>query len=435
MSFNLFASDIPVLPPVVADGVYPIPSTLEEVSNGVWIVQGTDGRTYQISEPAEDGTLRFLSLTGKYDYIFDMFQDLDKYIDFPDSSNILGSNFRENEKIAFPDEEIPIPSGNYLIFNYGGDDQGLTFTNKNVYVGVTDMNITRDDERTTYKFNCLSVIKYRWIIGTRPFRYSSAVSSGGAQSVGLAHDRVPHNQTVYTNAFPTSMNVSQGWHVEMGYTGYGDPAKGITPENDPFNPESPLYDKQVVDDIMNSVLNLNMRIKIDWSEFWPEFDKRLPALKVPDDVEDDEEEDVELDVKDKVGKKNKLIFDNALKNLTGKIDKIQIGDTGSSDEEVDDSIVKEESVLTFPFKILKRFADGVTSIEKNDTIVFPSITWGEYTFNEPIEVSFNQIIADCGLTEVHKIYYLLTNAYFTFLLVNYAKKKISEFAQGKGDLM
>lgn len=326
-----------------------------------------------------------------------------------------------------PYRPIPEPSGFYVFKNVKRDSGALWLEN---YYNVNNLKV---------------------FIDQNGYPYFTFYTTGGTKLLGTEVTEIPEGTyTVYntygehivnggaqlkTNFYPTNYNITN--HGAMlsstSYCGYGDPETGLRPEDDITNPDGNRYDPTFVPG-----LDLfNMQFRIYWKDFFDEFDKRIPLFGQPapgEDGEDGEDGEAGLDGKDGVDAESKKIFDNSLTKITDKVNKIGEDDPGSTPGD-DENEVKDESVLTFPFKILKRFVDGVTGLEKKDTIIFPSITWGEYTFNDEMEVSFSKIIADAGLTELHRIYFLLTDAYFTFLLISYAKKKISEFAQGKGDLM
>lgn len=71
----VFASEPPSLPSTVAPSVYPVPSTLEEVSPGVWVVKGTDGRNYQLTKPSDNGEVEILDSIYPLDIATDIFID------------------------------------------------------------------------------------------------------------------------------------------------------------------------------------------------------------------------------------------------------------------------------------------------------------------------------------------------------------------------
>lgn len=282
-SFSLYASVPPVLPPTVATGVYPIPSTLEEVSEGVWIVQGTDGRTYQVSEPDEDGSIRYQTLTGKYDWAFDMMQDIDEYLKKYTKVPSLGSTGSSGSSDSHykPVKDIINTSGldtsiiedskGYVMIIEYTDTTKSTVWSYSIFYGIYATSLPDSTGRFNFEAPSSSY-SYFWY-ESNPSKVWFTENTSPYVGTLIA----PINRyDVYTNIYnpdvlPPSSS-SDGFN--FNYTGWGDPWTDVAPEDDPYNPDNPNYNPQLIQDVQNSVLQLNMRIKIDWSEFWPEFDKR-----------------------------------------------------------------------------------------------------------------------------------------------------------------
>ena len=422
------------------------------VGSGIYIIQGTDGRWYQMNGQDDSGQVIHEPLpSGNQvsDKILDILYKLDEFkkasgsettlnlpeaIDIPIGANIDGSAYlyvyAPGSWTNCPYIQVyKILDGAVLKWerqvNWGWPE--IVFVASNVQrVGyiIDDVFVSGGDYG-----GCSISGNYMW----------HSISAHGSEFKWWTN-----SYSAYSNITGTWSNVvngieyaiPEGFNLDTGGLGIdGGGGYAPTPEMQKIE-----MDKGVFNDYLVTTNFFNVKLQGPIDVNVKNYDELVEKLKIAFDIKDGEDgEDGEageagLDGKDGVDAKSKKIFDNSLTKITDKVNQIGEDDPGSTPGD-DENEVKNESVLTFPFKILKRFVDGVTGLEKKDIIIFPSITWGEYTFNEPMEVSFSKIIADAGLTELHRIYFLLTDAYFTFLLISYAKKKISEFAQGKGDLM
>ena len=276
-SFNVFA---------FPEGVYPIESTRQEVETGVFIVQGTDGRWYQETGQNDLGEVEYKGLTGKEDTYINIMKSLEEALKNPsqDYSSVLPKPVDKEDENSFPEGY----NGGYVIV-----------VNETIWMDW-DKNVTVvSPSRNTY-----FVDSYYYLNGKLYFHYTDYTYldyRGQVQYAGRPGDGVVSEWTTnmpirerddrlgyiqgsgytYTNLYPTGQegNMPDGWS-SSAYRGFGNPdEEGQTPENDPFNPDNPNYNPQLVKDIQEHILNLNLRVKLDWSEFWVEFDKRIPQLQ------------------------------------------------------------------------------------------------------------------------------------------------------------
>lgn len=343
-----------------------------------------------------------------------------------------GTSYRYNLDKAFPNSDEP--TGLYFVI-YNNLDSSTP--DKYLYQGISNFNIIYNSNSDEYKwsFKYDSYTYSSWHDGHKIHTSGSGVVSNGSMYKSYIDDGImSFYYNYYTNGFPDSNLPDGGW-LKEGYTGYGDPEKGIKPEYDPFNPDSPEFNPQLVEDIKNGIGQLNLRIKIDSNDIvkaiqessfnaedWFEY-----LLK--NSIWQEEEEESEL---------NDFI-NQAMINL-GVIPKsntqiarvVTFSETEVEvDVEEDDGLYSDTSILVYPISIIKQFFDAIDDVEIDGTMNFPSIDVRGDILLEEQEFNFYQMIYDLGLSDLHEMYYLVINAGFTLGLVYYAKKKFAEFQEGK----
>ena len=224
------------------------------------------------------------------------------------------------------------------------------------------------------------------------------------------------------------------------YIGYGNPGEGVHPVDDKLNPNNPTYDPQIAQDLLDGTVRLNWRIKIDDSNIIKaieNIDVKLDSKSWFEYLEnnsvwDDEETTLNsflVEAMDKLGVLNKPSPTKTVNVMTstGFI-------TLEVEDEEDDELYSDTSILVYPISIIKQFFDAVDSVEIDGTMNFPSINVRGETLLEEQEFNFYQMIYDLGLADLHEMYYLVINAGLTLGLVYYAKRKFAEFQNGqKGD--
>ena len=218
------------------DGVYPVPSTRQEVEPGIFIIQGTDGRWYQETIPEEDEDITYLSLTGKYDSIFEAMQKFDDFLGKPvdvpnyDSTPVDNSKYKSDPVIDNNYLTKPELKGLYYLDQYQYKTDGTLYYRVIAYFKTG--NFVLRNGKTELEVSCL-------------YQYSINGTTGESSFFKVNNALFPSYYDRYNIKWTTNYYVdnSNNTYPGMGslYTGYGNPDLGIDPGNDINNPDADVY--------------------------------------------------------------------------------------------------------------------------------------------------------------------------------------------------
>lgn len=296
-----------------------------------------------------------------------------------------------------------------------------------------------------------------------------------------------HYQAKFSTTFHPRSSTSKLWNSNVSYIGFG--SKDVLPESDPLNPDSPLYDPTIIDQynkdyedylkklkeyeyMVENDIYINKDyttidwtnmpdVKVDWSDMPPQdvdfnkfFDILAERTAWDDEVNDLSDFLNAVEYRLGINEYNYVpidatVYDVALANILDGYAEVVALNSDTLDNDVtvnpdffddiilgDDGVVyrkdiNEVHVLSYPLKLIRDFARMFEASPDTSDLVLPSVS--VLGFDIIPETSFNMFdtAEEMGLSYLHSLYYVVTDAGLSLGVVYLARRKYEEFKEGR----
>lgn len=442
ISFLLFSSIL-----YASDKVYYLQDTMQETEpgSGIYIIQGTDGRWYQMNGQDDSGEVIHEPLpTGNQvsDKILDVLYKLDEF-----TKGSSGSDTSLNVPTVTAPGGVNLDGRKYFYIKSGCCDyiQVYFLSDSASCEWRIDVNWGKEE----LVFHADGLEPYGYIIDGQ-FVQDRARSKGGCHYNGhLWHSVTAHSPVFdyWTNSIKFANQVSNSYASTGGLrpdldTGDRSGSGYVpTPEVQQDEIASGDYNEYLV---TTNYFNVKVQGPLDVNVI--NFDDLVKQLK------DAGITGIDIDIGE-IGitnNKEEMQFNNfegdnynnVYNDIVNKIPALD--DTG---EQVDDNGNSKVTILAFPFKLVKDFGKVLSSsvsssgddpdeqsVQPTAVLVFPSFEFNGYKFWDSSSVDFYKVLADLGMSHIHKLYFCITDLIFSLHLFNFARKKVSEFFDGRSNI-